>query len=118
MTRVHALEEQARPETVLFHRKEVELKADRIAKADARFTALTEIFRLDLRRWLAHTDDPKREIVFADPVEGTIGAAIAPRVYNIGVIYRLRRDDELDTPWHRVRIVVTRKGIRRIDRVA
>ena len=118
MTRVHALEEQARPETVLFHRKEVELKADRIAKADARFTALTEIFRLDLRRWLAHTDDPKREIVFADPIEGTIGAAIAPRVYNIGVIYRLRRDDELDTPWHRVRIVVTRKGIRRIDRVA
>jgi hypothetical protein len=116
MTRLHPLEEQARPETVLYHRKEVDLKAERIAKADPRFSALTEIFRLDLRRWLAHTDDPKREIVFADPVAGTIGAAIAPRVYNIGVIYRLRHGDAAE-PWHRVRIVVTRKGIRRIDPV-
>jgi hypothetical protein len=117
MTRVHELEEQARPETVVFHRKEVELRAARIADADPRFTALTEIFRLDLRRWLAHTDDPKREMVFADPIEGTVGAAVAPRVYNIGVVYRLRREDDENAPWHRVRIVVTRKGIRRIDPV-
>lgn len=118
MTRVHPLEEQARPETVLYHRKTVTLKASQVAAADPRFRALTEIFRLDLRRWLAHTDDPKREIVFADPERGTVGAAIAPRVYNIGVVHRLRREDELDAPWHRVRIVVTRKGIRRIDPVA
>lgn len=117
MTRIHPLEEQARPETVLFHRKEVQLSPARIAAADPRFTSLTEIFRLDLRRWLAHTDDPKREMVFADPVEGTVGAAIAPRVYNIAVVYRLRREDQPDAPWHRVRIVVTRKGIRRIDPV-
>lgn len=115
LTRLHPLEEQARPETVLFHRKEIEVRADRIA--DPRFTTLTEIFRLDLRRWLAHTDDPKREIVFADPERGQIGSALAPRVYNLGVVYRLRREDEVDAPWHRVRIVVTRKGIRRIDTV-
>lgn len=116
LTRLHPLEEQARPETVLFHRKEIVVRADRVA--DPRFTTLTEIFRLDLRRWLAHTDDPKREIVFADPERGEIGAALAPRVYNLGVVYRLRRADEADAPWHRVRIVVTRKGIRRIDPVA
>jgi hypothetical protein len=115
MTRLHPLEEQARPETVIFHRKKADVRGDRLA--DTRFTTLTEIFRLDLRRWLAHTDDPKREIVFADPTLGTIGAAIAPRVYNIGVVYRLRRAEETDAPWHRVRIVVTRKGIRRIDPV-
>lgn len=117
MTRLHELEEQARPETVLYHRKKVDLKGERVAEADSRFQTLTEIFRLDLRRWLAHTDDPKREIVFADPIEQKIGAAIAPRVYNIGVVYRLRREDEHAAPWHRVRIVVTRKGIRRIDTV-
>lgn len=117
MTRLHPLEEQARPETVIFHRKKCRLNAAAIAQADPRFTAVTEIYRLDLRRWLAHTDDPKREIVFADPVEGKVGSAIAPRVYNIGVIYRLRREDDPSAPWHRIRIVVTRKGIRRIDPV-
>ena len=62
-----------------------------LARADERFTALTEIFRLDLRRWLAHTDDPKRKIVFADPESGSVECAIAPRVYNLGIVYRLRR---------------------------
>ncbi len=116
-TRKHPLEEQARPEKVLWHRKLVRLSADRVAEADPRFDALTEIFRLDLRRWLAHTDDPKRKIVFADPDEGRICEAVAPRVYNIGVVYRLRRKDDDSAPWHRIRVVVSRKGIRRIDHV-
>jgi hypothetical protein len=118
MTRLHPLEEQARPETVLFHKKQVTIRGDRVAKADSRFSALTEIFRLDLGRWLAHTDDPKRDIVFADPIAGAIGAAEAPRVYNIAVVYRVRRAEQEDAPWHRLRVVVTRKGIRRIEHIA
>ncbi len=118
ITRHHQLEEQARPETVLFHKKRVEVYADRVNDADARFSALTEIFRLDLRRWLAHTDDPKREIVFADPIRGTVDRAEAPRVYNIGIVYRLSREKDQNVPWHRARVVVTRKGIRRIDPIA
>lgn len=116
-TRKHPLEEQARPERVLWHRKLVRLSADRVAEADPRFDALTEIFRLDLRRWLAHTDDPKRKIVFADPVEQRVCSAVAPRVYNIGVVYRLRRRDDDGAPWRRIRVVVSRKGIRRIDHI-
>jgi len=116
-TRKHPLEEQARPEQVLWHRKLVRLGPASMAAADARFDALTEIFRLDLRRWLAHTDDPKREIVFADPSEQRVCSAVAPRVYNIGVVYRLRRRGDERAPWHRIRVVVTRKGIRRIDHI-
>ncbi len=115
-TRRHVLEEQARPETVLFHRKEVLLKRDRIAAADPRFDALTEILRLDMRRWLVNTDDPKRSFVFADPDAGVLGRAMAPRVYNIAVVYRLRHEGEA-APWHRVRVVVSRKGIRRVETI-
>jgi hypothetical protein len=118
MTRLHPLEEQARPETVLFHKKQVSLRGDRVAQADPRFSALTEIFRLDLARWLAHTDDPKRDIVFADPAALAIGSAEAPRVYNIAVVYRVRRAEQEDAPWHRLRVVVTRKGVRRIEHIA
>lgn len=117
-TRSHPLEEAARPETVLFHRKEVTLHSGKVRKVDGRFDAVSEIYRLDLRRWLAHTDDPKRDFVFADPDAGVVSSATAPRVYNIGVVYRLRRDTDHDAPWHRVRVVVTRKGIRRIDIVS
>lgn len=115
-TQIHPFEAQARPETVLFHRKTVVLHRDTIAAADPRFEALTEILRLDVRRWLVHTDDPKRRFVFADPDAGVIGTATAPRVYNLAVIYRLRRVGE-PGPWHRVRVVVSRKGIRRLDKI-
>lgn len=118
MTRRHELEEQARPETVLFHKKEVTVRAQRVADADPRFQALTEIFRLDVSRWLAHTDDPKREIVFADPIAGRIGSARAPRVYNLAVVFRLQRQGDAAAGWHRLRVVVSRKGIRRVERIA
>jgi hypothetical protein len=45
-----------------------------------------------------------------------MGTASAPRVYNIAVVYRLRRDGHA-APWHRVRVVVSRKGIRRLDAI-
>ena len=115
-TQLHPFEEQARPETVLFHKKSVVLHRDRITAADPRFEALTEILRLDVRRWLVHTDDPKRRFVFADPDAGVIDTATAPRVYNIAVIYRLKREGE-PADWHRVRVVVSRKGIRRLDTI-
>jgi hypothetical protein len=110
-------EEQARPERVLWHHKSVTVHADDLAAADPRVGGLTEIFRLNLRRWLDHTDDPSRRIVFADPADRQVYSAVAPRVYNIGVVYRLRRAGEADAAWHRARVVVTRKGIRRIDRI-
>jgi len=77
---------------------------------------MTEIFRLNLRRWLSHTDDPNRKIVFADAADGRVYSATARRVYNINVVYRLSTSGS-DSPWHRLRMVVSRKGIERIDSI-
>ena len=110
LTREHELEECARPERVLWHAKEVRLAPG----IDATFPMLTEIFRLNVDHWLAHTDDPKRRVLFADPDDESIYAAIARRVYNVSVVYRLRGEGE-DAPWHRIRVVVSRKGILRIE---
>lgn len=117
-TRMHELEEQARPEYVLWHQKMCRLRADAMREADLRFSSVTEIFRLDLRRWLVHTDDPKQRTVFADPEDQHVYSAMAPRVYNIGVVYRLRKKGDEDAPWHRIRVVISRKGVKRIERIA
>ena len=86
----------------------------RPAFAVADFTMLTEIFRLNLQRWLAHSDDPNRKIVFADPEDALVYQVTTRRVYNINVVYRLRAG-EGEAPWHRIRVVVSRKGIERIE---
>lgn len=112
LTREHALEECARPERVLWHTKEVRLAPG----VDPSFPMLTEIFRLNIGHWLAHTDDPKRRVLFADPDDASIYAAVARRVYNVSVVYRLRPCEGADdAPWHRIRVVVGRKGILRIE---
>lgn len=116
VTREHALEEQARPERVLWHQKTVEVSGAGSAEGGGDFSMLTEIFRLNLRRWLSHTDDPNRKIVFADPEDARVYSATARRVYNINVVYRLRAGDD-EAPWHRIRVVVSRKGIERIDSI-
>jgi hypothetical protein len=116
LTRAHALEEQARPERVLWHQKTLSIAPGKGGADGTDFPMLTEIFRLNLRRWLSHTDDPNRKIVFADPEDAQVYSVTTRRVYNINVVYRLR-EGEADAPWHRIRVVVSRKGIERIDSI-
>lgn len=115
VTREHALEEFARPERVLWHQKTITV-AGHAEGASAGFPMLTEIFRLNLRRWLVHTDDPNRKIVFADPSDANVYSATARRVYNINVVYRLNPAGG-DAPWQRLRVVVSRKGLERIESI-
>lgn len=112
LTREHALEEFARPERVLWHEKAVKLEPRDPSAVP--WPMLTEIFRLNIGPWLAHTDDPNRTITFADPKESCIYSATARRVYNINVVYRMRKGTE-ESMWRRLRVVVSRKGIERID---
>jgi len=111
------LEALARPEQVFWHQKVVQLRSAAVRSVDERLDSVTEIFRLDLRRWLAHTDDPKRRILFADPNDECVYSANAPRVYEIDIIYRLQSGTRPE-PWQRIRVFVSRKGIVRIERVS
>ncbi|MFO0547813.1 MAG: hypothetical protein U0271_05470 [Polyangiaceae bacterium] len=116
LTREHALEEFARPEAVLWHEKSLTLEPRKQGTLPS--PMMTEIFRLNIGPWLAHTDDPNRTITFADPDENVVCSVSARRVYNINVVYRLRCTDskaEREPAWHRIRVVVSRKGIERID---
>lgn len=115
--RNNELEDSARPERVIWHYKKCALDASAVRNGTKRFTALTEILRLNLASWLEHTDDPKQRIVFADPDDHKIYTVMAPRVYNIGVVCRLRSESDADAPWHRTRVVVTRKGISRLEAI-
>jgi hypothetical protein len=116
-SRRYEFEDEARAETVLWHHKTCRVDVDPVAVSNRRFAGVREIFRLNLARWLEHTDDPNRKIMFADPDDQHIYTALAKRVYNISIVYRLRRGNDVE-PWRRIRVVVNRKGIVRVDRVA
>jgi hypothetical protein len=115
-TRMHRLEESARPETVLHHRKVMRVRPLDDDPTTLRRAALREIVRLHIGAWLENTDDPKQRVVMADPSLGELVAAKARRVYNVNILYRLQEADE-PVRWNRVRVVVARSGIVRVEAI-
>lgn len=112
----HHLEPNALPISVLWHQKVFELHNQAIRDVDARFSSITEIFRLDVSRWITHTSDPKERIHLANLTTEKIQTALARRVYEMDIIYRVyQRDDEEHAKWSRSRVVLNRNGLRRVD---
>ncbi len=108
------LQELTRPEHVLRHRKVMKLHLDAMQAVDLRLTSLTEVFRLDLARWLTHTDDAKRTVTLVDPDRGELFTTKLPRSYDVVVVYRVTDSPEDDAGWQVAQVVVSRSGIQRV----
>ncbi len=108
------LEELAGPESVLHHSKTVHVHSDAMATSAPEFRSLTDVMRIDVSRWLAHTDDAKRTVTLADPEAGELFRSTLPRAYDVTVVYRLTSGASPAAPWSVTRIVVSRNGIRRV----
>ena len=108
------LQELAGPESILRHYKSVNFRTDAIRRTAPEFGSLTDVMRVDISRWLAHTDDAKRVVTLADPEAGELFESKLPRAYDVTVIYRLANTNAPDADWQVARIVVSRNGIRRV----
>ena len=101
-------------DSILYHRKATTVDAELVRSIDPRFDSLTEILRLDVARWLTHTDDPSRSVTLADPESGELVKSSLPRAYDVTILHRLGPTGAT-TPWSTARVVLSRKGIRRVD---
>jgi len=114
----NAIELQARTERVLWHQKNVELRSTEIAALESRFSSVTEILRLDLSRWLLHTDDPKQRVYLADPDRAEVFSTVARRLYHVDVLYRISGPGEATGDWLQARVVFNRNGVKRVYQLA
>jgi len=108
------LQELGGPESILRHTKTVRVRTDAMETTAPEFASLTDVMRVDISRWLAHTDDAKRTVTLADPEAGELFESKLPRAYDITVVYRLAAKDAQEAEWQVARIVVSRNGIRRV----
>ncbi len=113
-----ALQRRAAPDSVLHYSKQVTLDNDVLHEIDPRYTALLEIMRLDIAAWLAHTDDAKRTVTLADPIDQQLFTTKLARDYDVAVVYRLTGHPMLDGDWHSSRFVLNRTGIRKVTQVS
>jgi hypothetical protein len=112
------------PENVIHLHKETKLNCRRLMTYHTRLESITEILRLKLDSWLAEMDEPKETL--ACVVDGRRTEVPARRVYHVNLVLGLRRAPVCcrtgrrtgEAPvLFRYRLVVSRDGIERIERV-
>jgi hypothetical protein len=103
-------------DSILHHRKAMTVDSGVVGTIDPRFDAITEILRIDVARWLTHTDDPSRTVTLTDPESGELIKAALPRAYDVTILHRLAPAG-VNATWSAARVVLSRKGIRRVDQL-
>ncbi len=103
-----------RPETVLCYEKLISLSSSRLKRQFEGATGLTDIIRLNLGPMMARMDDAWETYRYIHPRTGAVQVTECARVYHINVLMRFAAHGEA-AAIHRVRAIVNRKGIVRIE---
>lgn len=104
-----------REESVLQYRKRVRLFRKCVSRdySENEMAGITEITRLNVSRFLSKMDDPEKPFLMLR--EGKVRLATGRRIYKVNMILALSCPDS--TTLHRYRLILDRRGIRRIESV-
>ncbi len=102
-----------RADEVLHYRKRMHFEGELLARDLG--ASVRDIVRLGIRDFTEHLDDPKREVTFFDPNVGAFVSRRAPKVYHLNLVLRYQTEGATDVSFERVRAIVSRKGIVRVD---
>lgn len=111
--------EQGKPESVIKYEKEVFLNIQKSEISDIRKKDINDIMRMNVYSFLTHADDPESIRLYYDDKTGDINPAKCIRTYHINVITRYTSYNKsgVRPEYERIRLVVTRDGILRLEEV-
>lgn len=111
------MENERLGEDIIFSRKHIRLitrNCERIF-TDFQVDGVVDIMRFNIRRFLERMDNPTKELFLpSEEAPHALEKAKAKRVYHVNMVIRYGMDGQKDT-YRRLRLVLTRNGIRRIE---
>jgi hypothetical protein len=112
--RTQEFDNKFQKEKIIQYRKKIILKSKFLKKhGDDGLNAISDIFRFDVSRFLSKMDDPRKPL-FALTKKGYKKIS-GKRVYHVNLILRIVRNKEEELK--RFRLILTKKGIDRIEPV-
>ena len=107
--------EEELQETVIHYKKRIVLQpSDYFLRRGGR--GVTDIVRFNVSRWLWDMDEPHEKIEFMDPVTHELTPLRAAKVYKVDVVFRFRTTEREPFVSSLLRLVLDRRGIKRIER--
>lgn len=109
------IENRWRDERIIFYRKQVNLFSGRLKSVYKEFNieGVNDILRFNVNRFLAKMDNPSRKIYTLKGDE--VHILSGDRVYHFNLIIKITM--EMKTIYKRVRIILNRNGIKRIEEI-
>ncbi|HAT73185.1 MAG TPA: hypothetical protein DCS63_10255 [Elusimicrobia bacterium] len=117
---ITSVDEEGKPERVFKYKKEIVLYPEVIIKSHERRRDLNDIMRFNIRELIAQADDASVDYPYIDPATGDILVAACARVYHLNMVIKYTyydRDEHVTIHYERIRIVVNKDGIVRLEDV-
>lgn len=114
-----AVLEETYPDVILKYEKDIRLRGDVINELAGRMNDINDIIRFKVSSLLLRSDDPIANVHSYDAASDQVRVHECPKVYHVNVVFVLRAHGKPE-PAHleRVRVVVDKGGIRRLEEVA
>ncbi|OFZ51738.1 MAG: hypothetical protein A2381_18590 [Bdellovibrionales bacterium RIFOXYB1_FULL_37_110] len=116
--------ERIKRETVIHYSKEIVIDWSLLESNLApMLNEIKEIYRFNFKDFLVYMDDPNRKIRIYNPEKKQIQKLILPKVYHINVVFQIspwlskKVIDHENVETFRVRLVVDKNGIKRVENV-
>lgn len=108
---------EGRPERVMHYAKQIQLSSAGLRQEFETVPGLTDVTRLNLSTMMGRMDDVWETYRFIHPTRRVLCEERCGRVYHLNVVLRLR-DEDGEVELTRARLVVDKKGIRRVEDVS
>ncbi|TSC55331.1 MAG: hypothetical protein G01um101418_981 [Parcubacteria group bacterium Gr01-1014_18] len=119
MEDLSVLEREGRPEKVFRYHKEVFLK-NRAGFEEDFWNGLNDILRFDVSSFLRRASEPRTQNFVFDASRGEPLGMKVPKAYHINIVVKMSdmlESGEIETRWNRIRLVVDKNGIERMDQI-
>jgi|GEM_PF-1655955 hypothetical protein len=119
----HAIDlDEERNEEVLSYHHTMTLEARQIQQTHQRRMNVKHILRYSVANLLGQLSDPHIQVARFNPETGVFEEVRAPKVYHLNLVFRvgmLGPAGQIEHPvYHRLRVVISKRGIERIEPVA
>jgi hypothetical protein len=108
------IENTWRAEKVIHYTRDIALYSERFLKTHSRKGGITDIVRFNLRNFLVKMDEP--EVTLRRLSKGKVDQVRGTRVYHVNIVLRFASPEE--TRYERIRLVLNRDGIKRVETVS
>ena len=117
---ITSVDEEGKPERVFKYKKEIILYPEVIIKSHERRRDLNDIMRFNVRELIAQADDAAVDYPYVDAATGDVRVAACSRVYHLNLVLKYSyfdRDGQVTIHYERIRIVINKDGIVRLEEV-